>query len=297
MNLTDQTVTTSSENTGSSNFGRVWPWLAAGALAALGVANGFLFNRINDLQTQVAQERSASATEISALKEAQAAAALATQQNIVQLSSSVEAGTRTASVAAQRAAQVAERNAQKMVHQLAEEQKASSAAISKAIGEVKTVTEAHSAQVTGLESSVGSVKAEVAETKTTLDNALSDLHSVRGDLGVQSGLIATNSKELQALRELGDRQYFEFTLRKGAGPAKMANMTVELKKADTKRNKYNINIVADDKRVEKKDRTINEPVQMYVGGMRQPYEIVVNAVTKDAITGYLAVPKVLQSRR
>jgi hypothetical protein len=296
MNQVDETVTTTSENTGF-NAGRVWPWLAAGALAALGVANGFLFNRVTALESQVSQERSASASQIELLKESQAAAALATQQNLVALTTNLEAGTRTASVAAQRAAQVAQRNAEKMVHQLAEEQKASDAAIAKAIGEVKTVTETHSAQVTGLENNIGTVKAEVAQTKTTLDDTIADLRSTKGDLGVQSGLIATNSKELQALRELGDRQYFEFTIRKGAGPAKMANMSVELKKADTKRNKYNINIVADDKRVEKKDRTINEPVQMYVGGSRQPYEIVVNAVTKDAITGYLAVPKVLQSRR
>jgi hypothetical protein len=74
-------------------------------------------------------------------------------------------------------------------------------------------------------------------------------------------------------------------------------MTLELKKADTKRNKYNLNVVADDKRVEKKDKTINEPVQLYVGGARQPYEIVVNEVKKDTITGYIAVPKVMRAAR
>ena len=80
-------------------------------------------------------------------------------------------------------------------------------------------------------------------------------------------------------------------------PVRVANMTLELKKADTKRNKYNLNVVADDKRVEKKDKTINEPVQLYVGGARQPYEIVVNEVKKDTITGYIAVPKVLRAAR
>jgi len=296
----DQTVTTNSENT-SFNASRIWPWVAGGALAVLGLANGFLFNRVNTLQTEVAQYHAASQLDLNAMKEASASAALATQQSFAELSKNlskdVETGTRTASVTAQRAAQAAQRNAEKMVNQLAEQQRTADAEISKAIGEVKTVTEAHTTQVTGLENSVGSVKAEVAQAKSTLDQTIADLHSVRGDLGVQSGLIATNGKELAALRELGDRQYYEFTLRKGAGPAKIANMTVELKKSDVKRNKYNVQIVADDKRVEKKDRTINEPVQMYVGGMRQPYEIVVNQVQKDAIVGYLAVPKVLQSRR
>jgi hypothetical protein len=49
--------------------------------------------------------------------------------------------------------------------------------------------------------------------------------------------------------------------------------------------------------VEKKDRTVNEPVQLYVAGNRQPFEIVVNNVKKDEVTGYLAVPKVTMARR
>lgn len=99
MNQVDQTVTTTTENTGFK-FSRVWPWLAGGALAALGVANGFLFDRVNTLQAEVAQVRAASDTEINALREATAAAAMATQQNLAQISTSVEAGTRSASVAA-----------------------------------------------------------------------------------------------------------------------------------------------------------------------------------------------------
>ena len=147
-----------------------------------------------------------------------------------------------------------------------------------------------------MKQTVGTVQQEVATTKSTLDQTLADLKSVRGDMGVQSGLIATNSRELNALRELGERKYFEFTVNKKA-PVRVANMTLELKKADTKRNKYNLNVVADDKRVEKKDKTINEPVQLYVGGARQPYEIVVNEVKKDTITGHVAVPKVLRAAR
>ena len=70
-----------------------------------------------------------------------------------------------------------------------------------------------------------------------------------------------------------------------------------LKKTDPKKNRFTIDVIADDKTVEKKDKTINEPVQLYVGGARQPYEIVVNEVKKDTITGYVAVPKVLRAAR
>ena len=66
-----------------------------------------------------------------------------------------------------------------------------------------------------------------------------------------------------------------------------------LKKSDTKRNRFTVEVMADDKRIEKKDKTANEPVQFYVASKaRQPYEIVVNQIAKDSVSGYLAKPKV-----
>ena len=70
-----------------------------------------------------------------------------------------------------------------------------------------------------------------------------------------------------------------------------------LRKADPKRSRFTVDVIADDKKVEKKDRTINEPVQFYVSRARQPYELVVNEVRKDRIVGYLAVPKVETASR
>jgi septal ring factor EnvC (AmiA/AmiB activator) len=224
------------------------------------------------------------------------------------LTAQLQEGTRTASAAGQRAAATAlsnaQKNAEKLVAQVKEQQQASEEKFNKEIGAVKSVTDEHTAKVTGLETTVGSVKEnvgtvekEVAANKSTLDQTINDLKSARGDLGVQSGLIATNAKELAALRDLGERTYYEFTLQKGKAPVKVANMVMTYKKVDTKRNKYNVEIMADDKRIEKKDKTVNEPVQMYVGGNRQPYEIVVNEVKKDTIVGYVAVPKVLRAAR
>ena len=130
-----------------------------------------------------------------------------------------------------------------------------------------------------------------------MDATIAELRTVRGDLGVQSGLIATNARELSALKQMGERNYYEFNIAKSGGAQKIGVVTMSLKKADTKRNKYNLELVADDKKVEKKDKTINEPVQFYVAGARQPLEIVVNEVHKDRIAGYLATPKVIQARR
>lgn len=117
-----------------------------------------------------------------------------------------------------------------------------------------------------------------------------------GDLGVTSGLVATNGKELAALKSLGERNYFEFNLRKQKEFARVGDITVKLNKADVKRNRYTLEIIADDKKVQKKDKNLNEPVQFYTAKARQPYEIVVNEIKKDQIVGYLATPKVQNVR-
>jgi len=141
------------------------------------------------------------------------------------------------------------------------------------------------------------VKTDAAATRSELEKTIADLKSTRGDLGVQSGLIATNGKELAALRSLGERQYTEFRLSKEKSPTKVGDVQMRLKSADMKKNRYTIELIADDKLVEKKDKTINEPVQVYVAGNRQPYEIVINQVKKDAVVGYLSTPKVTLARQ
>ena len=101
---------------------------------------------------------------------------------------------------------------------------------------------------------------------------------------MQSGLIATNAKEVDALRQLGEKNYFEFDLGKTKEPQRVGPISVRLRKADQKRNRFTIELWADDKRIEKKDKTLLEPVQFYVQGSRMPYELVVNKLDKDHIS-------------
>jgi hypothetical protein len=146
--------------------------------------------------------------------------------------------------------------------------------------------------LTGIKGDVGTVKTDVASTKTELTGAIADLKRMTGDMGVMSGLIATNSTELAELRKLGEKDYFEFTLPKTAGLQKVGDIQLALKKADVKRNRFTLDVLADDKRVEKKDKGMNEPLQFYTGNARLPYEVVVNQISKDKVVGYLAIPKV-----
>ena len=119
-------------------------------------------------------------------------------------------------------------------------------------------------------------KTEVDATKADLETTKSKLQSTIGDLGVQSGLIARNHDEVEELKRLGERDIFEFSLNKSSqGPDRVGPIQVQLRKIDTKHFKYTLNVVADDKSIEKKDKTVGEPVQFYVRGARAPYEIVV----------------------
>jgi len=147
-------------------------------------------------------------------------------------------------------------------------------------------------KIGGVSNDVTSLRSEVAETKSDLRKAISDYKRTVGDMGVMSGLIATNTKDLETLKAYGDRKYTEFTVYKAKAPVLVESVGVVLKKTDPGRHKFSLDIYSDDVTVAKKDKTVNEPLQFYVSNMKQPYEIVVNEVQKDLIKGYLAVPKV-----
>jgi len=160
---------------------------------------------------------------------------------------------------------------------LAEQEKKDVSAVSGEVGNVKT--------------DVGGVKSDVAATKASLDATIAKLTSTVGDLNVQSGLIANTRSDLEALKHKGDRQYYEFTLLKGAKPQAISTVTLQLKKTDAKRGKYTLNVTSDDKTIEKKDKNPSEPVQFYSGRDHLLYELVVWTVDKNKITGYLSTPK------
>jgi Tfp pilus assembly protein PilX len=185
---------------------------------------------------------------------------------------------------------------QQVAGELVELKDASTTAKSK-LDEVSADVTGVKTDVTGVKTDVTGVKTDVASTQSQVEQDGAQLKKVMGDMGVMSGLIATNGKDLQALRELGERNYFEFDLSKGQLTQKVGDVTISLKKADPKRNRYTVDILADDRHIEKKDRTINEPVQLYVAENRQPYEVVVNQIKKDEVIGYLATPKVKMARR
>ncbi len=138
---------------------------------------------------------------------------------------------------------------------------------------------------------VGKVKDDVAASKAAIEQTQAQLQRAIGDLGEQSGLIARNADELAALKRTGLRDYFEFDIRKAKTSSAVGPVAIRLKDADAKRHKFNMMLVVDDIEIEKKDKTLLEPVQFYRKGSRQLHEVVVYSVQKDRITGYLSTPK------
>jgi hypothetical protein len=148
-----------------------------------------------------------------------------------------------------------------------------------------------SGEVAGVKTDVGGVKTDVASAKADLEATKAKLQSAIGDLGVQSGLIANTRGDLEILKHKGDRNYYEFTLIKGAKSQPVSTVGLQLKKTDVKKGKFTLNVTSDDKTIEKKDRNVSEPIQFYSGRDRMLYELVVWTVDKNKATGYLSTPK------
>jgi small-conductance mechanosensitive channel len=135
---------------------------------------------------------------------------------------------------------------------------------------------------------VNKLNGDVTGVKTDLDATKNSIQMARSEMGT---LIARNHDEIDQLRRMGQRDYFEFTVQRKGGATRVGAIQIELKDTNTKKNRYTINVLADDNSFEKKDRSVNEPIFFYTGGTRAALELVVNKVTKTTATGYLSIPK------
>jgi hypothetical protein len=170
------------------------------------------------------------------------------------------------------------------------EQQTSDQKLTTQIGQVQKESEE---KIGAVATEVGGAKKDIEATKSDLEATKGKLERSMGDMNVMSGLIARNRDDLEDLRRRGDRNYYEFTLQKSKNMQRVGPVQISLNRTDAKKSKYTITVIADDKTIEKKDKTSGEPVQFYVKGSARmaPYEIVVFDVGRNQITGYLATPK------
>ena len=270
--------------------------LAAGAIVASLACNGFLLYQVHDLSLDVSAKRDIIQNEIETLKENSTAMTATQRKHLDDLKDDLENRSRQLS---QQASQVkkealsyADQQAQKVeALSHAENQKTADSVtkVNSDLSNVKQTAESANAKVADVGADVTGVKSDLAGTKNDLAQTKSDLKKVTGDLGMTSGLVATNGKEIDELRRRGERNIVEFHLNKTKDFQKVGDVSLMLKKTDAKKNKFSVDVRADDKLTEKKDRNVNEPMQFYVS--KSLYEIVVNTVGKDTISGYLSMPK------
>jgi hypothetical protein len=272
------------------------PALMIGGLIALVAANIYLYVQIDHVRTDVASMQEKLTTQLSNLRDTSNVNTEAQKRHIDTLKEELEAARTLARNSSSQVKAEAQANMDRIAKQLQEEQAKAQQQTSKEISGVKSdvqqVATTASTKISEVATDVGTVRSQAAATQAELQKTISDLKSVRGDLGVQSGLIATNGTELAALKLRGERNYIDIKLGKTKQPQRFGDITLLLKNADQKKNRYTVQVMADDKLTEKKDKSINEPVQFYTSkGGRTPYELVINKVDKNEIVGYLSTPK------
>ena len=272
------------------------------AICAIGasiVANIFLLYKVNNMQDETAHSREVLQGEIDTLKETSTAMTATQRKHLDELKDDLDARSRQLAAQASQAKKEALSALDAKSQQLeSENQKTAQQVgqVSSAISEVSRKADSANAKIADVNNDVSGVKQDLNSTKTSLDQTKTDLNAnialvrkVQGDLSGTNSLVATNGKELDELKKLGQRNYIEFTLKKQKDMAKVGNISLKLDKVDPKKNKFSLNVMADDKLTEKKDRNINEPLQFYVS--KSLYEIVINSVGKDTVSGYLSTPK------
>jgi predicted nucleic acid-binding Zn-ribbon protein len=163
----------------------------------------------------------------------------------------------------------------------------------KLTSELSQVKQESDQKILSVATEVGGAKKDIESTRTDLEATKGKLDRATGDMGVMSGLIAHNRDDLEELRRRGDRNYYEFTVQKSKTPQRVGPVQMALNKADQKKSRYTVTVFADDRSIEKRDKTAGEPVQFYMRGATRlaPYEIVVFDVGKNQIKGYLSTPK------
>jgi hypothetical protein len=264
-----------------------------GAVVALLGAVVYLYMQLDHVKKDLATNNTTMQAQLDKLVEAASLNTRTNSRRVDELKDQLERARRQAAMAAGAAKEEALKKVDETRTQLEAAQLQAKQELKSDISQVK---EASDSKISAVGTEVSSVKTDLGTTKTELEKTVADLKRATGDIDGHSTLIATNAKELAALRTLGERNYVDFTVTKSKTSSKVSDVQILLKKADIKKHTYTIELTVDDAAVEKKDKVMNEPVQFMTSKSKQPYELVVNKVTKDTIAGYLAIPKVLNQR-
>ncbi len=267
-----------------------------GAIVALLAACVYLFFQLDRVKKDMVKSSDALAARIDKMEETSSVTTRSHRKTVDELRDQLERARRQAAAAAGEAKQEALKKVDETRAKLEAAQQQAEKELKSDISQVKDATDSANTKISAVGTEVTSVKGDVAQQRADYEKTVAELKRANGELDGHSVLIATNGKELAALRALGERNFVEFTVHRSKQAQKVGDVLVLLKKTDPKKNRYTIDLTADDKTTEKRDRGVNEPIQFMTSKAKQPYELVVNDVKKDTIAGYLSVPKVQNVR-
>ena len=252
------------------------------ALAALAAGELFTVGRMNTVRDQLATQQGQLREDMTGQMRDQ----LSSRLSVIQRQNSEELDairTELDDAAKRVGSQSGElRKARKLVATLQDQQQAQTAQLKQELDQ-----KADEQQVGALTQDVSATKTDLSTTQKNVSTLAADLGMARSDMGT---LIARNHDDIEYLRKLGDRDYYEFTLTKDKED-KVAGVGLTLKKTNVKHYRYTVATIVDDMAVDRRDCTVNSPVYFFVNGSKKPYELVVNSVRSSQVKGYLSTPK------
>jgi chromosome segregation ATPase len=263
-------------------------------IAALAIANVYLIVRVNTLQGETADLQSTLADKIGGVEESSSLYAGQARRELEALRQQIEKARQEAAGRAQREAV---RHSSQVAKTLADQQQRQQEELLGGIHNARGIAEEANTEVKVVRNDLLTMKSEVEDTNAHLHETASLLDQTNNDLGEINGLVSDNRSEIASLQRLTARERIRFQLSKTKQMQRVADIQLRLRDTDVKRNKFTLEILADDKTFMKKDRQVAEPVMFYMGETAQPYEVVITSIQKDAVSGYLARPQVHMASR
>lgn len=121
-----------------------------------------------------------------------------------------------------------------------------------------------------------------------IEDTRSDLAGAKTEL---SGSIARTHGELVVLQRKGERSYFEFDVDRSKQFRATGPVGIKLKKANTKHQFADMDLMVDDVALNQKHVNLLQPVIFYAGENGKPIELVVQKISNNHIHGYVSTPK------
>lgn len=97
------------------------------------------------------------------------------------------------------------------------------------------------------------------------------------------------SKE-PAVDKITERRYVDFTLARSRRLQEVGPIAVGVWKVDAKHKLYDVSLMANGRRVDRKRVGLNSPVSIASGEAGRPFQLVVSSIARNSISGYVTGP-------